>query len=107
MWILRNVGGNFVPVYQQGAPGNGIGGYDLSSSADRAFAFDYDGRGKLDHIALYRPGTGTMWILGNVGGAFKAVYQQGDPGAGIGGYDLSSCADRVFAFASSQQARGG
>jgi len=45
------------------AQGNGIGGYDLKSSDDRAFAFDYDHSGKLDSMALYRPGTGTMWIL--------------------------------------------
>jgi hypothetical protein len=98
MWILKNSGGNFSPVYQQGDPGNGIGGYDLKSPADQAFAFDYDGSGKLDHLALYRPGTGTMWILKNSGGNFSPVYHQGDPGNGIGGYDLKSPADRVFAF---------
>jgi hypothetical protein len=54
---------NFSPVYHQGDPANGIGGYDLKSTADRAFAFDYDGSGKMDHLALYRPGTGTIWIL--------------------------------------------
>jgi len=47
----------FAAVYQQGDPGNGIGGYDLKSPADRVFAFDYVGSGKLDHLALYRPGT--------------------------------------------------
>jgi ribosomal protein L24E len=98
MWILRNDGGTFTPVYQQGDPGNGIGGYDLKSGADRAFAFDYDGSGKLDHLALYRPGTGTMWILKNDGGTFTPVYNQGDPGNGIGGYDLKSSTDRAFAF---------
>jgi hypothetical protein len=98
MWILRNNGGTFTPVYHQGDPGNGIGGYDLKSPADRAFAFDYDGSGKLDHIVLYRPGTGTMWILKNAGGTFTPVYHQGDPGSGIGGYDLRSSADRAFAF---------
>jgi spore germination protein YaaH len=51
------------PVYAQGDPGSGIGGYDLASPADRAFAFDYDGSGKLDHLVVYRPGTGTIWIL--------------------------------------------
>jgi hypothetical protein len=100
VWILKNEGGTFSPVYQQG----GIGGYDLGSGADRAFAFDYDGSGKLDHIALYRPGTGTMWILKNEGGAFSPVYQQGDPGSGIGGYDLGSSADLAFALASNEQA---
>jgi hypothetical protein len=87
----------FFPVYQEGAPGNGIGGYDLKSMADIAFAFDYNGS-KLDHLALYRPGTGTMWILRNNNGVFSPVYQQGDPGDGIGGYDLKSPADRAFAF---------
>jgi hypothetical protein len=98
MWILKNSGGSFSPVYHEGDPGNGIGGYDLRSPADRAFAFDYDGSGKLDHLALYRPATGTMWILKNSGGAFSAVYHQGDPGLGIGGYDLKSGADSAFAF---------
>jgi len=98
IWILKNNGGVFTPVFAHGAPGNGIGGYDLASPADQAFAFDYDGSGKLDHIALYRPGTGTIWILSNNGGQFQAVYAQGDPGHGIGGYDLASPADRAFAF---------
>ena len=88
----------FGPVYAQGDPGIGIGGYDLKSPADQAFAFDYDGSGKLDHLAVYRPGTGTIWILKNSGGSFTPVYAQGDPGSGIGGYDLKSPADRVIAF---------
>jgi hypothetical protein len=98
MWILKNEGGAFSAVYAQGSPGNGIGGYDLADPADRALAFDYDHSGKLDHIALYRPGTGTMWILKNEGGAFSAVYAQGSPGNGIGGYDLADPADRALAF---------
>jgi hypothetical protein len=98
MWILKNSGGAFTPVYQQGDPGNGIGGYDLKSPVDSAFAFDYEHSGKLDYVALYRPGTGTMWILKNSGGAFTPVYQQGDPGNGIGGYDLKSPVDSAFAF---------
>ncbi|AOI72713.1 hypothetical protein WI29_32885 [Burkholderia ubonensis] len=98
IWILKNTHGTFAPVYHQGDPGNGIGGYDLKSPADRVFAFDYDSRGKLDHLALYRPGTGTIWILRHVHGEFAPVYRQGDPGSGIGGYDLKSPADRAFAF---------
>ena len=98
IWILKNSGGTFSPVFHQGDPGNGIGGYDLKSPADRAFAFDFDHSGKLDHLALYRPGTGTIWILKNSGGTFSLVFRQGDPGNGIGGYDLKSHADRVFAF---------
>jgi FG-GAP-like repeat len=89
---------DFVPVYAQGAPGNGIGGYNLQDSVDRVFAFDYDGSGKLDHLILYRPGTGTIWILKNKNGVFTPVYQQGAPGNGIGGYDLLNAVDQVFAF---------
>ncbi|KAF2254664.1 putative M10A family peptidase [Trematosphaeria pertusa] len=97
-WILRNRSGVFEPVYAQGDPGSGIGGFDLKSPADQAFAFDYDHTGKLDHVALYRPGTGTFWILRNRSGVFEAVYAQGAPGNGIGGFDLRSPADRAFAF---------
>ena len=97
-WILKNENGTFSPVYAQGDPGNGIGGYDLKSPADLAFAFDYEHTGKLDYLALYRPGTGTIWILKNTNGTFSPVYRQGDPGDGIGGYDLKSTADRAFAF---------
>jgi hypothetical protein len=97
--IQQNANGVFSPVYHEGDPGNGIGGYDLKSPADRVFAFDYNGSGKLDHLVLYRPGTGTIWILEkNVNGVFSPVYHEGDPGNGIGGYDLKSPADRVFAF---------
>lgn len=88
----------FRPVYQEIDPGNGIGGYDLRSPADRAFAFDYNSSGKLDHIALYRPGTGIFWILENNNATFTAVYTSGTHNAGIGGYDLASGADRAFAF---------
>lgn len=98
VWILQNVHGMFSPVYQQGDPGAGIGKYDLLMSGDRAFAFDYDHSGKLDHLVFYRPGTGTMWILKNVNGTFSAVYQQGCPGSGIGDYDLGSPHDRALAF---------
>lgn len=98
IWIIKNKQGTFIPVYRQGDPGNGIGGYDLRSSADLAFAYDYDHSGMLDHIVLYRPGTGTIWILKNDNGNFSPVYKQGDPGNGIGNYDLKSPLDRVFAF---------
>ena len=98
IWIIKNSNGNFSPVYRQGDPGTGIAGYDLKSPADRVFAFDYEHSGKLDHLVLYRPGTGTIWILKNDGGKFTPVYRQGDPGTGIGGYDLKSPADRAFAF---------
>ncbi len=95
----------FTPVYQQGDPGAGIGDYDLKSPQDRVFAFDYQKTGRLDHLVAYRPGTGTVFILRNGSGKFIPVYQQGDPGAGIGGYDLKSPQDRVFAFDYQQTGR--
>ena len=63
IWILKNTGGTFATVFAEGSPGTGISGYDLADPADRAFAFDYNSSGKLDHLALYRPGTGTIWIM--------------------------------------------
>ncbi len=99
IFILKNSAGQFSPVYAQGDPGSGIGTYNLKSPADQAFAFDYDGSGKLDHLVFYRPGTGAIFILKkDSAGNFSPVYQQGDPGIGIGGYDLKSPADRGFAF---------
>jgi hypothetical protein len=105
LWILRNNGGTFAPVYQQGAPGNGIGGYDLADPADRAFPFDYSGSGKPDHLVLYRPGTGTIWILRNNGGTFAPIYAEGAPGTGIHAYDLADQADRAFAFDATSNGR--
>lgn len=61
-WAAR--GGPWGHSRDPGPPGPGaLGGYDLASPADRAFAFDYDHSGKLDHLVLYRPGEGTIWIL--------------------------------------------
>jgi len=97
-WIAQNKGGVFKPVYAEGHNGKGIGGFDLRSIADRAFAFDYDHSGKQDHICLYRPGTGTFWILKHTEDKFTPVYARGDPGDGIGGYNLSSVEDIAFAF---------
>jgi hypothetical protein len=88
----------FKPVYQEGDPGNGIGGYDLKSSTDQAFAFDYNHSGRVDHLVLFRPGNGTIFILKDKDGVFNPVYQEGDPGHGIGGYDLKSSTDQAFAF---------
>ena len=74
---------------------NGIGGYDLKSPADLAFAFDYKGTGKLDHIVLYRPGAGTIFIEEKQNGAYVPVFQSF---SGIGGYDLAVASDRIIAF---------
>jgi hypothetical protein len=109
VWIVqKNADGTFNPVYQSTfnastGYGSGIGGYDLRSTSDRMFAFDYDGTGKLDHLVVYRPGTGIVWILANNGGTFTPVYQTTFNagtgfGGGIGGYDLRSTSDQLLAF---------
>lgn len=86
----------FKVVFESSA---GINRFDLRSAADRCFAFDYDRSGKLDHLVFYRPGTGTIYIIKkDSDGKFSDVYATGDPGVGIGGYDLRSPADRAFAF---------
>ena len=96
IWILKNRGGAFSPVYASNT--TGIGGYDLKSGVDRVTAFDYAKAGIFDHLVLYRPGTGTIWILRHKAGVFSAVYAQGDPGTGIGGYDLASPLDKLFVY---------
>ena len=85
---------SFTPAYAQGSPGSGIGGYDLHSSADLAFAYDPLGSW-LDHLVLYRPGTGKCWILQNNSGTFTPIYASD---SGIAGYDLRSVADRGLAY---------
>jgi hypothetical protein len=90
---LKNKDGVFSPVY---TAGKGIAGFDLHKPADRVFAFDYDGSGKLDHLVMYRPGTGAICIAKNKDGVFFPVYRTG--GRGIGGFDLKNPADRIFAF---------
>jgi hypothetical protein len=72
----------------------GIGSYDLADRRDQAFAFDWTGSGKLDHIALYRPGTGAFYIVERNGGSFNTVHQ----GSGIASYDLGDITDTVFAL---------
>jgi DNA-binding winged helix-turn-helix (wHTH) protein len=94
--IVKNFGQDFVPVHE----GQGIGGYELKSDADRAFAFDYDHSGKLDHLVLYRSGTDILWIVKNVDGAFTPVYkrQGSTQAAGNGTRDQQSGAEQIFAF---------
>jgi hypothetical protein len=103
LFILKNragnAAGNFKAVVTSGDPKtatyHGIGGFDLLSKQDRAFAFDFEGTGRLDHIVLYRPGAGVLFILKNTTGVFTIAFSTFN---GIGGYDLKSKHDRVFAF---------
>ena len=108
VYIVQKVNGTdspgaFAAVYHQGDGGQGIGGFNPAAGQDRLLAFDYDGTGKLDHLVCYRPGKGAVVIAKKVNGtdnpgAFAAVYQQGDGGQGIGGFDLAGSTDQVMAY---------
>jgi len=92
VWILQNTGGRFSPVFTSSS---GIGGYDLKSTADQIIPFDYDSSGKMDHLLLYRPGGGAVYILKNVAATFVPVYGSAN---GIGGYNMASAADLIIPF---------
>ena len=65
----------------------------MSFISDQIFAFDYKGTGRADHLVLYRPGTGLIYIVENHSGTFATVFASSD---GIGGYDLASGEDRII-----------
>ncbi|WP_214316627.1 putative Ig domain-containing protein [Nonomuraea sediminis] len=79
----------------------GIGNADLKSTADRIVAVDYDSSGRLDNLAIYRPGGRTVWIVQKgAGDFFDTVYQSRTAGSGdgIGGYDMADSRDQLIAF---------
>ncbi|WP_344670668.1 hypothetical protein [Catenulispora yoronensis] len=70
--------GGFKAVYFEGAPGNGIAGWDLHSGADVIFGYDFKRTGSPDHLGIYRPGSGQVWFLEQLGsGYFHPVYCTG------------------------------
>ena len=75
--------------------GLGIGSFDLRTTADIGFAFDFNDTGMADHIVFYRPGTGVIQIIGVVNGTWTTVYSST---TGIGGYDLMSASDRIIPY---------
>lgn len=92
---ISSSGANYSPVSRQT---EGVGGYDLRSPLDHITTFDYDYSGKFDHLVLYRPGRGAVFIVKNNNNKFSSVYAQGDGGSGIGSYDIQDLRDRIFAF---------
>ena len=92
VWILKNNGGSFTPVYQSS---NGRGGYNLDNANDKIIAYDYEHTGRRDFLVCYRPGQKIVWILKNVNGVFSAVYQGS---SGIGGYNLDNGNDLVISL---------
>jgi len=92
IFIIGNQNGTFSPVYQSSTGLDTIG---LTSADDRLIPFDYYGIGSTDHLVLYRPGSGMIYIMENLNGTFTPVYQSQ---SGIGGYDLKSASDKILAF---------
>jgi hypothetical protein len=92
----KKADGDFGLVYRSNSA---IGNYHLQHLADRVFAYDYEGKGCLDHLVLYRPGTRRISIVRqfafNNMTNFEVVY---DSDKGIGGYDLGNPADQALAF---------
>jgi hypothetical protein len=107
VWILNNSSPlgttpTFMPIFKSTS---GIGGYNLAVGTsvvnsnyipgDQVFPYDCDGTGKLDHLVLYRPGNGIIWILKNTNGVFTPVINSSN---GIGGYNLTNGDDRIIPF---------
>jgi hypothetical protein len=97
LWVLqKNPDGSFKMVFNSRAQ---TFQYSLATG-DQMFAFDYDGSGCLDHLVVYRPGTGMISILKRnnqqTGDTFTTVVAVAK--GGIGGFNLSDDRDRMFAF---------
>jgi len=92
--VVEHGAGN--TFYLMGVWGNGLGGWDMSSPADRVVAFDYYGTGKMDHLVLYRPGTGLIAVLEH--GSSNTFYLMGVWSNGLAGYDLASPADSDYSI---------
>jgi hypothetical protein len=95
VFILRHGDGTtFTAVYSSSTAG--IGGYDLAIASDKVLAYDYERTGRLDHLVLYRPGNGIVYVVRHGSGStFTPVLRST---TGIGGYDLRNTADRIVAF---------
>lgn len=102
VYIFKSKGdGTFTQRYptQANPVGTGIGGYDLVAPADQGFAFDYEGKGKLNYLVFFRATTGAIFIIKSNGdGTFNAVYSMGDPGTGIAGCTFADPNTRGVAF---------
>jgi hypothetical protein len=93
--VLHWDGASFVSLYNSSSQ---LGDYRLGDN-DRAFAFDYQGNGKSNHIVIYRPMQRLSSILRAVPQhhviGFDTVYASN---TGLGDWDLGNPADRVLAF---------
>lgn len=68
---------------------NEVGGVHIIS-------FDAGGTGHEDHLLVYIPGTGYLWLLSYSNGVFNTVWQSN--GNGIAGYDLKGYYDKIISY---------
>jgi hypothetical protein len=74
----------------------GIGGYDLSSAADKVIAFDYAHSGRADHLLMYRPGSNVVQVVRRAAdGTYAQVFRST---TGLGDWALNNPVDRIVAF---------
>ena len=74
----------------------GIGGYDLSSSADKVIAFDYAHSGRADHLLMYRPGSNVVQVVRRAAdGTYAQVFRST---TGLGDRALDIAVDNIVAF---------
>ena len=98
IWILYHAPGatDFTPVVKGSA---GIGGYDLKGTNDQVIAYDYDGSGYNNHLILYRPGLGYIWIIGHTAGSTNYTTNfSSRTGLGNFNINLSLEQDRLLAL---------
>lgn len=95
IYVVRREGTDFVTVFR--SQDTGIAYFDLCSEDDQAFALDWESNGKMDHIVIYRSGTGILWMLVNLNSKLIYFYQYPAGGAD-GTWDLSDKNDRCIAF---------
>ena len=99
--VTRAADGTMWPVYRTGT--GGIGGFNLTSAQDRIVAFDHQHTGNPDHLALYRPGTGILWVVRHrPDDTFGAVFKARQ---GVAGFDLTSTADQAISYDMDQAGR--
>ena len=80
LWSTPSV--RFRAIYKSGLPGkagsgNGIGSFDLKHFNDRAFAFDWESKGVMDHIVFHNGNARRdTHIVGKVGDKWQTKYSQ-------------------------------
>ena len=112
LWVLKRVSDAdspdaFTAIYKQNPAYPGAdSGYTLADPDAQVTTFDYEGKGHLNALVCYRPGSrhGWAWIQQHPGdgdsgpGGFGLPYWSAGLGQLGGYYDLTAPGDRVVAY---------